>query len=1398
MAARYFNWRLAIVLLVAVAVFAGAAFALRQWQRNTRAVEALDPGDEAYKQQDWDTAAEQFARYLTVHRDDEAVLLKYADAQLKRRPVQRPNWQQAVNAYRAVLRLDNDHAEATERLTELYLGMGTPGEAELIARPYLKRHDDDPDPNLSRMLGVALAQQRKYREAEEILGNLLREYPDQVVAYETIGSLAAARPEDFNRPAVEWYDEMVAKNPESALAYIVRAGFHLRNGEGEEAARAARADWERAQQEDLSDTSVRLRLTGLLIAVGEFDKAKEHLAALEASASGEFAFWRTRAELALRLGATEEMVRVAATGLEQLKPQPWDFMPVAAELFIRAGQLEKGRQCISQMRDKESDLRRVAFLEGLLASSEGRLREAVEYWKDAIAQGYLWYSSPLQLVRMPVRMMLSSAFSRMGDLRSAVNQLQALTSEMPDYWEGHLGLARLYSQARNWAQVIEEARAVQRLEPGQPEAVLAQGPSEAVLLELQARTSALGAAGAAAGDSASAWKDIEKRLAGLDGKVTGCELELEILRVQVAMTQTKLTEARQIFDALKSQYSSDLRVALLEGQLLVAEENVPGAIELMRKTAERFPQAVEPVQRLALLVNQQEDPESCESVVKQAVARMDQPPARRVLGLFLAELYGLWQQEDKLYQWLTDLARQFPDDIQIKRRLLACRPIFEDARRAQTLVDEIKSVEGEAGWQWRYEQARVWLKVEDFNDLYAQTTKLLQENLLSNPEDQASRLLLGMAHERTGRLQLAISAYREALSRSPDDVLIITRTVAALQKAGQSDEAHRILEDAKRRDLKHPALDELESRSQRTAVWDHLQHGDLELASDILKELVEKDPNDVSAGLELVRVMMQQGKLDDAEVLFREVKAKAPESFWVKETEIQLRISRGNGAEAIRLCDEVIENLGTAGAYVLRARTHAILQANEKAIADFSRAIETEPNAPGLWVERARFLGSLGRVDEAIEDSRKALDLAPESLPVQKFVMELYSASGRRALVQEANAMLDRALASDDHSADPQLKMYKVRRLLRSGTRPSLEEAEGLLEEVTEAEPTRVEAWELLGRLELQKGNPRRALDTALRGLTHNKQDKQLLLLKASAEAQAAQSAALAVPTLRQLAQKDPGDAELQRTLASALYRSGDKKEARSLLEGQMRAEPNSPAPMMTLLGLLASDGSWTELNEQVASWLDRHPDDDNMRTTVAGLLTTGAGGSAQAVKMAEGLLQTVLERNPKAVGALSVRAILTQTTGRVEESVALNRRILELDPNNVIAMNNLAWILCEENGQYQEALDLADRGLSVAPEYIDIMDTRGVIHYRMGGADPSHYEKAEADFRRCLELYPTTALAGAATRFHLARVYDKTARKPEALQEVQKALDLHDSMGGLSSEDLAEAKLLLRRLQGG
>ena len=70
---------------------------------------------------------------------------------------------------------------------------------------------------------------------------------------------------------------------------------------------------------------------------------------------------------------------------------------------------------------------------------------------------------------------------------------------------------------------------------------------------------------------------------------------------------------------------------------------------------------------------------------------------------------------------------------------------------------------------------------------------MLKENLYANPEDNESRLLLAMTYDKCGQLRQAIAVYRDALSRSPQDLRMIIPAVAAMYKSGEYDEAEKTI-----------------------------------------------------------------------------------------------------------------------------------------------------------------------------------------------------------------------------------------------------------------------------------------------------------------------------------------------------------------------------------------------------------------------------------------------------------------------------------------------------------------------------------------------------------------------------------------------------------------------------
>jgi len=456
MPGRYFNWKLAIVLVISLIVLGVSAFGLRQWRRANRAEQGLILGNKAYEEQRWEDAAEHLGDYIALEQGDVSVILKYADAQLKIKPAKGNRIQQAIGAYRTVLRIDRNNSEAAMQLTEIYLDIGSPGEAELIANRQLETNQD---PGLRRMLALALARQRKFDEAAVELKAILQEHPEQILAYETLGQLIEQRPEDFTEMPSNWYNQAVEKNPSSALAYIIRAGFYQRS---EDVTRAL-AEIEQAEKQDLSDSTVRLRLAKELINLNVLDRAEVHLIAIQETSPTDNDLWTAWAGLALKSKSQEKMLTIAENGLKELSSQPWDFMPMATELFIRSGKLEDANNCISKMREKDISPASVDFLQGLVAAEQGDMFNAVKYWQQSMISGNK---------SVTVRLGLASALSRLGNTQSAIQQLRTLISENPGFFDAYLALAQIVAQTGNWTETAELAQRAIELSPENQEAVL--------------------------------------------------------------------------------------------------------------------------------------------------------------------------------------------------------------------------------------------------------------------------------------------------------------------------------------------------------------------------------------------------------------------------------------------------------------------------------------------------------------------------------------------------------------------------------------------------------------------------------------------------------------------------------------------------------------------------------------------------------------------------------------------------------------------------------------------------------------------------------------------------------------------------------------------------------------
>jgi len=149
------------------------------------------------------------------------------------------------------------------------------------------------------------------------------------------------------------------------------------------------------------------------------------------------------------------------------------------------------------------------------------------------------------------------------------------------------------------------------------------------------------------------------------------------------------------------------------------------------------------------------------------------------------------------------------------------------------------------------------------------------------------------------------------------------------------------------------------------------------------------------------------------------------------------------------------------------------------------------------------------------------------------------------------------------------------------------------------------------------------------------------------------------------------------------------------------------------------------------------------------------AGQSAEALDANESWLAD----NPDHIPAGLMVAVLLQAAGRVQESLEAYRAVLQLDPDNLVALNNGAWV-AQELGD-PEALSLAERAYDVGPENASVLDTFGWILLAQG-----HLELAIEHLSRAAELVPQRL----EIRYHLARAL-VAGRQSARGQEILEAL---------------------------
>jgi tetratricopeptide (TPR) repeat protein len=163
------------------------------------------------------------------------------------------------------------------------------------------------------------------------------------------------------------------------------------------------------------------------------------------------------------------------------------------------------------------------------------------------------------------------------------------------------------------------------------------------------------------------------------------------------------------------------------------------------------------------------------------------------------------------------------------------------------------------------------------------------------------------------------------------------------------------------------------------------------------------------------------------------------------------------------------------------------------------------------------------------------------------------------------------------------------------------------------------------------------------------------------------------------------------------------------------------------------------------------------------------------------GALQKAREILPDNGVVLMTLALVLDAAVRWSEAKQVYEVVVKLDPNNGVALNNLAFLLAEHGGDLDDALTKAQRAKQLLPNLNEVSDTLGWIYLKKNLAD-----NAIDIFKDLVTKVPNQSMF----RYHLGMAYSQKGDKPRALKELQDALKYNPT-----KEDREKIQQLITRL---
>lgn len=621
-----------------------------------------------------------------------------------------------------------------------------------------------------------------------------------------------------------------------------------------------------------------------------------------------------------------------------------------------------------------------------------------------------------------------------------------------------------------------------------------------------------------------------------------------------------------------------------------------------------------------------------------------------------------------------------------------------------------------------YQPARLLLAAAAMSkENFALAEMHLQSLVASEPDNVEARKLLAQAKLSMGNPDEAFRALQPLLESGAADPRLLAMAGSAGLRSGKREQGLEYLTRGAQAGLDDRGV-------QLQTALSFIEAGTTERALEVLNAMPESMHGNERNNL-LMLAMLRSGDTDSAGELARSIVASQPD-------------------------DPAAHKL--LGSYQLAVKDRAAARVA------FDRALELDPDDTAAAMHLARIDTLDGNVARAARRYEQLIDNDPEDIAAYLGLAEIAEKGGDQ---ERAVALLETALKENPRVLQPALLL--ARYYLNSGKNAL---ALARAEQAVEISPGSVAALNMLGAVQLGTNRHSEALGTFERALQNQPADTLSTFNLAQAQLK--------------LGMADSGRKSLERVLEI----QPDHRAARVALTRIESLSGNYAAALQIVEGLQADDSENADL---LVLEGDIHVMRKHYNDAIAAYDTAGTLKPSESIALkrhqarvvagrrdADEVLEEWLQEHP---GSVAVRVALAQSlqnTGRSEQAIAEYGRALEIDPADVVALNNLAWLYAEMGGpeNLQQGLAIAKRAHRQMPDLGQVTDTYGWLLLLQGEIDEAARKLREA---------ARQAPEDPDIRYHLAVALQRQGADAEA-RDLLDAI-LQDN-SGFSSRDAARS----------